>query len=462
MPTFDLLEAYDGTVLAIICIGAIYSERLTAGQIRTLMEHSKRAIQQSSKLYHLVTGAASGEIDDSHQSLGRRQIDELQALTLLQILFIWHGDQHQREFARNDFATIALMARRANLLRPGEPGNAAYSVLHQPGAIDEDLVADRWNWLAWVEQEKRSRLMFGIYLIDAALVLYFNIPPKFDASEVRIPLPVDDSSWDAKDLRECADSLGFNGPQNQFRNVTGSRLKKQIPLNHALKTLLQPAYSFRPRSTNVYSKFILIHALHVNIFKAQRQALFGSGSCDYNAVGSGTTTPITENAWISVDNDTTISLSNDQSTQSPDHPHRLLKSTNQALAKWKKCWDEDMAIQYPPSAFNYRRFGFCRDGIHFYGLAILFLRSNRASDFNAPADTRFMQVFKLLKTVKVWVASDSAQRGEEIGSVGDIDESYGVDALTLDMKQLFRPINRQYDSPVSGVQTNNVESSLQH
>ncbi|KAI9714660.1 MAG: hypothetical protein M1812_006325 [Candelaria pacifica] len=459
IPTFNLLEAYDGLVLAIICIGAIYSDRLTQAQVRTLMEHTRYSIERSSDLYSLVTGRT--EAVESRSFGSRQDVDELQALTLLQILFIWHGDQSQRESARNDFATIYILAHKVGLLQPASPGNPAYSVLHQSLAAEEDPVADSWNWLAWIEQEKRSRLMFAIYLIDVALVLYFNIPPKFNAFEVRVPLPADDSSWDAEDRRECADSLGFSGPAAQYRNVTGSRLKRQPLFHHALKTLLEPAYSFQPRTTNVCSKFILVHALHVNIFKAQRMVTLGSGNYDFSSVGSGTTTPITDNPWITVDDNISSGLSNGQSTPNDvDHPHRLLKSTNQALAKWKKAWDDDMQQQYPPSAYKYRRFGFCRDGVHFYWLAIAFLRSNRASDWQAPADSRFMQVIKLLKKVKVWVATDNAQRGEEIGSVGDIDESYGVDALTLDMRRLFKPLNMEFDSPVSGVQTN-IGKSLQ-
>ncbi|KAI9796121.1 MAG: hypothetical protein M1835_004661 [Candelina submexicana] len=450
MPTFDLMEAYDGLVLAIICIGAIYSERPSPGEVRILMENSKRAIERSSEVYGLVSGG-TGAADNSPKSFeSATSIDELQSLTLLQILCVWHGDPNHRESARNNFAIIALLARKTGLLQLAEPGNSAYSVLHQHGATDEDLKAD-FNWLVWVEQEKRIRLMFGIWLLDVALIQYFNdFPAKFNAFEVRIPLPADDTTWDAKDPEECAVSLGLNGPEVQkLSNVTGSRLKKQPLFHHALKTLLEPTYNFQPRSTNVYSKFILIHALLADIFKAQRTAIL-SGNHEFG--GSGTTTPINENSWVHV-SDEDNGPSNGQSTPISADSHRLLKSTSQALAKWKKAWDTDIALQYPPSTYNYRRFGFCRDGVHFYWLAVALLRGNRAADVQLSADARFIQVMKMLKNVKNWAASDGAQRGEEIGSVGDIDESYGVDSITLDMKKLFTPIDT-FDSPVSGVQTN--------
>jgi len=59
-----------------------------------------------------------------------------------------------------------------------------------------------------------------------------------------------------------------------------------------------------------------------------------------------------------------------------------------------------------------------------------------------------------MQYVKQWVVSDSAKRGEELGSVGDIDPAYAVSDLTLDMAQLFKPINKMIDSPVAGVHTN--------
>jgi hypothetical protein len=52
----------------------------------------------------------------------------------------------------------------------------------------------------------------------------------------------------------------------------------------------------------------------------------------------------------------------------------------------------------------------------------------------------------LLKQVRTYVQTDSAQRGEWMGSVNDIDDDYGVRDLTLDMKMLFRPID---DAPGS-------------
>jgi hypothetical protein len=114
-----------------------------------------------------------------------------------------------------------------------------------------------------------------------------------------------------------------------------------------------------------------------------------------------------------------------------------LRSTVGALKLWKTCWDTDLAIQFTQ---NQRRHGFCRDGIHFYFLAQAFLRQSRPEDWAAPADVRCRHVFNLLKQIRHYVASDSAQKGIESGSMTTVADDYAVADLTLNMKRLFTPL----------------------
>lgn len=87
-----------------------------------------------------------------------------------------------------------------------------------------------------------------------------------------------------------------------------------------------------------------------------------------------------------------------------------------------------------------KRIGFCRDGIHYYWLAKAFLQPNRTHDWQLPADVRFRQFMHGLKKAREWSLSDGAQRGEEPGSVADIDPTYETEALELDMRKLFKPL----------------------
>jgi len=224
-------------------------------------------------------------------------------------------------------------------------------------------------------------------------------------------------------------------------------------------------FDLQPGTTNIYSKFILIHALHVQIWSVQKQLAQESGlvgnSQTMNLPTSGTSTPLLQHDWINRGVGNANNGTNSNSTSGRATPdttegslaHQHLKATNNALDKWKKAWDEDMLTQYPPGSTNLRRFGFCRDGVHFFWLAKYLLKNSRALDWQMAPDQRFTQVINILKMVKSWVVSDTSKRGEELGSVGDIDKDYGVTDLTLDMAQLFRPMNKQIDSPVPGVQT---------
>ncbi|KAI9839319.1 MAG: hypothetical protein M1819_003314 [Sarea resinae] len=457
MPTFNIFDAYDGLVLMIVCVGAVYSDRVSVSQVRHLMEHAKASLQRNSRLF----APAQGEHPASMVG-GVSEIQELQAFVILQALFTWHGTEQQRAHIRQDFPALTAMARSTGLLQVAPLGHPAFSVLHQLETVLDHPSDAGWDWLAWVEQERRSRVIFLLFVLDAAFAIYFNIPPQFEPLEIQVPLPADDACWDATSAMECADALGLHGPVAQQRNFTGTRLTRQPEMHQTMKVLLHFGTDLRPMTTNAVSKFILIHALHVQIFNVQRQlsqtaATMSPG--DQGSVSSGGNTPIGQNDWLVPSS--ALSSNSSSRNATPDSfgapspgAHQLLKATTNAIQKWKNAWDEDMTIQYPLSRSRFRRFGFCRDGVHFYWLARAFLRSNRATDWQMAPEQRFAQVLGLLKNVRAWVASDNAMRGEDIGSVGDIDESYGVENLTLDMSLLFKPINQHEDSPVPGVQTN--------
>ena len=220
-------------------------------------------------------------------------------------------------------------------------------------------------------------------------------------------------------------------------------------------------YDLQPGTTNLYSKFVLVHALHIQLWHAQRQLSQESSQLHHGLVfpSSAGSTPLQQNDWVTRGVDATSSGAPSANTSGRATPvdnggqspitHQLLKITSHAFEKWKKAWDEDMAAQYPPSSTSNRRFGFCRDGVHFYWLAKLMMKGNM--DWQMAPDQRFGHIISMLKKVKAYVISDSARRGEPLGSVNDIDKDFGVKDLTLDMAQVFRPIDSQTNSPVGSV-----------
>ncbi|PGG99747.1 hypothetical protein AJ79_08436 [Helicocarpus griseus UAMH5409] len=469
--TFNFLDAYDGLVLGMCCIGAVYSDHVSPGLVRSLVTLTKAAILRTSRIQSFLRNDLASDtnalkVEPGHPPpLSSTDIEEMQSIFMLNTLCVWHGDPKQRATARSDIALFVRFIRRFNLLEPAGPKNpSCYSLLHNL-LPNQPVDISNWNWLAWVEQEKRSRLVFMFYLADAATVLYFNSQPLLNPQEIKLPLPCDDAAWEARDPQQCADALGLRGPDVQaIANVTGSRRMKQLELNQALSALQSPVVEFRPRSTNVYSKFILIHALHAQIWLLQRQLSFGNafeiGSHD-GFTASTIYNPLSRSECASLD--ATIVNSNpnygystptdggllDVASVSSSlqnlHTGTIYKSTIQALKKWKRVWDQDMALQYPPTPTLSRRFGFCRDAVPYYWLAHAMLCSNRLNDWKLTPDARLMHVMTMLRKVRAYAQTDAAQRGEGFGSISDIDDSYAVEDLTLDMRLIFRPIKQHFE-----------------
>lgn len=429
------------------------------------MEFAKVAIERNSPIYSTVLRDSTGSNGSENGTFGssNSEIEQITAIFMMQVLFTWHGTPIQREKARQQFNLIVALARKAGLTQPKM--SPPFSALHQPNVAVEHFNAASFDWRTWVDQEKRSRLMYTIFLLDAAMTVYFNTPPQLEMFEIRVPLPADDAAWEASSCTECAEALGLHGPTlARDRNPSGSRRAKQPEMHSALKALMHSVYDLQPGTTNIYSKFVLVHALHIQLWTAQRQqsqetSQFNGQSLAFSS--SAGSTPLGQNDWVTrgVDPAGSGALSANTSgratpvetgAQSP-MTHQLLKVTSNAFEKWKKAWDDDMIVQYPPSSTSGRRFGFCRDAVHFYWLAKLLMKGGL--DWQMAPDQRFSYIISHLKQVRAYVVSDSARRGEELGSVNDIDKDYGVKDLTLDMAKLFKPINSTNNSPVGSVHT---------
>ncbi|GAB7363677.1 hypothetical protein MBLNU230_g4246t2 [Neophaeotheca triangularis] len=459
MPTFKLTDANDGLVMAMICVGAIYSPKFNVDQVRQMMEFVAQTVKNKSNTYQR---ALSGQTEGLGNSSW--DIEEFQALVMIQCMFMWNGDTHQREAARNEFPTLCHIAKSMRLMQTAEPGHYAYSSLHHTHG-SSDPAFDRFNfcWRGWLEQEKRSRAMYLLFLLDAAMAIYFNCRPQFDPLEIRLPLPSDDAAWDARDHRECVNALGLNGHEAQQRNLTGTRKSRQPGMREAMRTLLEPNATFQPGATNAYSKFVLIHALNTKIINVQRQLNSPDGAFPGFSFGLGSSapaTPLSQNDWLEQHNGGASGSNSGHGTPTADgfgpaianvQAQQEKKRLDKALNKWKRTWDQDTEIQYPPSHLA-KRFGFSRDGVHFFFLGRSFLQSSRPQDWTATADQRFTQTMALLKKIKQFVMHDNS-RGLDLGSVGDIDETYGTDNLTLNMKLLFKPYNSTVDGMIAGVRT---------
>ncbi|KAK5702412.1 hypothetical protein LTR17_022339 [Elasticomyces elasticus] len=457
MPTFKLTEATNGLVMAMMCIGAVYSSRLQVHEVRQMMDFVKTTVISNGSIYsRTMNGHADGLGTTSWD------VEEMQALLMLQQLSLWHGDSNQRQVSRNEFPALVRVAKAMGLTQQAGPGHYAYSVLHNSQTTQTAQIdAASFDWHGWLEQEKRNRVLYLLFLTDAAMVMYFNSVPQFEPLEIRLMLPADDTAWDARDERECASALGLHGPQAQARNATGTRRPTQPGMRDAIRTLMEPTAAFVPNSTNAYAKFVLVHAIIVKIIACQKTILLQDGALQgfsFGLGGSGPATPLSQNDWLDVHGGHHSASNSGQATPT-DTAGSLQMAAQQekkrlgnALDKWKRNWDYDMELQYPAGQ-SHRRFGFSRDGVHFFYLGRSFFQSQRPADWSLPGDKRFQQVMGLLKRIKGFVVGDKEAKGHDIGSVGDIDENYGLDDLTLNMKLLFKPYDSLLDSPIAGVRT---------
>jgi hypothetical protein len=249
--TFDPFSANYGLVLAMCCVGAVYSDRMRPSDVRWLMDRVRESMLKSSHVYEL---AQAHQMADLNHEL-TATTEEIQALVLLHSQFLWHGSQQQRQQVRDEVHNVANVTRCAALFQPLSPDNPNVSALHQPGPVTGAEV-DSWNWNAWIENEKRTRLAAYIYLIDASSTIFFNTQPRFDAKSITVPLPADDAAWEAKTSEECASALGLRGSSAQMSNESGSRRAKQLAMCEALCVLNGACPGqFPERATNVFGKF---------------------------------------------------------------------------------------------------------------------------------------------------------------------------------------------------------------
>ncbi|KAL9113015.1 MAG: hypothetical protein Q9227_002880 [Pyrenula ochraceoflavens] len=452
LPTFDFTRVYDGLILSIVCMGAVYSDQVSVDTVRVLIQRTKQGITRTSHLYQELRDA-NLIAAQSLPILSLADLEQLQACLMLQVLSIWHGGPEERATARADCPMWSTLVHRYRMLETTEARDGSYSSLHNLRA-EERFDPAHWDWESWIEQEKRLRLLYFIYLFDAALCVWFNCVPSLDPAEIRLPLPSDDAAWEAKTSEECAQALGIRGPEIQASvNLSGSRRQNQLQLHHFIATLLDTTVELPPRTTNVYSKFILIHVLLVQTWKTHQHIALGISDPPSKtfdpATGQPSAQPLLE---ASLQRNTTPDNRSVQVAEARNF--QVLQIINSGLARFKHIWDQDMVVQYPPHLYAtnpIRRIGFCRDGNLFYWLAKCNVQLNRSGDLRLAPDQRFLQVMNLLKQARKWAQSDAAQRGEEAGSANEAVKDYPpVSALILDMKKLFRPLSDLIEEPRLG------------
>lgn len=62
------------------------------------------------------------------------------------------------------------------------------------------------DWVAWIAQEGKRRLYYGIWLLDNMLCYHFDRPPSISIKRANLSMPCLESQWDAKTSQEWTES----------------------------------------------------------------------------------------------------------------------------------------------------------------------------------------------------------------------------------------------------------------
>ena len=252
-------------------------------------------------------------------------------------------------------------------------------------------------------------------------VIYFNYPTYLDPAEIHLPLPADDAAFDASNALQCAQALGLKGETaaNEV-NASGTRNARQSELSTTLAVLQQSnAPNLAPGSTNSFSKFILVHALIVQIHHIRRSMLIEQGAQTSDTARAPAIINAISHGGLSA--------------------QQFLRNIIGAMNKWWAAWRRDYALQYPSTAP--RLTGFCRDAEPFFFIAKLMLQSSPKDLTEAP-DVRCPHIMRVLKLVKSRLAAETRSRSGESKSeaIGTSDDYFAMDDLSWDMKLLFAPL----------------------
>ncbi|KAK3987810.1 respiration factor 2 [Cladorrhinum sp. PSN332] len=446
VPTFRVLDAHVSLVAAMCCIGACYSHSIPAVQTRELMTLVSSAVENSSLMFLSVSPNARFNVKFDWSSFNNRTfyLEEFQAILLVQILFTWHGSAVHREKAQRNWHLLASLARNAKLLYLLE-NESFCSPVHQAesGLINRPAI-NQFDWSCWIEQEKRIRTMYLIFMHDVTLGLYFHQMPQLDPLEIHLPLPADDAVWNATTSLSCAETLGLCGHNMATSCNPGSTHDLRRPgFRSALTGLLDHHSQMQYGSINLYGKLIIIHALlHV---MRQSQLRNSVDSLDQPQTSS----PV--NGWsigsggAPTPNDSARATPVDVDVKAVGA--QMEQTLLTALETFKMVWDWDIRTQLPSSVGTYQQHELSKNGIYLYWLAKHLVNHTRVKDLRMTSDQRCVRIMSMLKWVKSWVMMGGGLRREELESLGTADEGCGVGGMTLDLTTFFQPLRQMAKSP---------------
>lgn len=410
------------------CIGACYSNRVVLSDVREMMDALWTAMERDCRILseESLHDADVAEVTTS-------TIEELQAVLLTSILHVGNGTSQQRHRALRISPMIAAQARRLGLLGvSGDP--SVYSPLHHPKAGGYDIKIDDFDWIAWVGQELRVRLMHALLVHDTALELFFNISAQFDPSEVHLPLPCDDAAWNCASTDDCASALGLNGEAlARTVNPYGTRRAAQPDMHIARQVLLDDSWRIKPGSTNILGKSLLGINL-ISIIRLSQKV----GSLNYLHTGDG----LPSLDWIipceGPTQPTEVSAADSLLSLEPRTLSMLISALNKLQANWR----EDLPMQVPSQEKSTQISG---KGTLLPLIARHILLNPGFANLEARGEDSYVATSRALSLVYNSLSTNKSDT-EKSDEIQEAKVQFGETEYILDLARIFGPVPHESDN----------------
>ena len=205
MPTFNVAKTSPILLLAMMLVGACYSNKLIpvshinklAMQLLTLIEHQPH-----------------------ERNMEAPPLSTIQASVMLRPILACSRNETAFIFASIHFPRSISMAERAGLFDPAT-------------SIDYSNLNDcTFNWDMWIQQETRKRIACQMFCQDMALCVFRRRSPSFSPPNFHVELPCYESCWEAETAADCFQHLQLLPPPLRVSTATqhiGSEHADEMP-----------------------------------------------------------------------------------------------------------------------------------------------------------------------------------------------------------------------------------------
>ena len=246
-PTFSADKCQNLLLIAVLAIGAANLDKV----------HGQTVIASASEFANFLVWHLRGKLFEDKEFTPPTKLWVLQTLILLECYEKLYSSRFLHERSTIHHATTISLLRRGSALFGRPTTDSPYA-----GEENNQFIADTtetwWNW--WIIKETTTRVAYALFIIDSIHAAMFGHTAVMLAHELRLPLPCDDSLWNANSGMEV-------GKIEQTQDSEGT---KPIPFLDGLKRTLHG----HPIRTNRFARTALMAGLlNVTFHLNQRDQL---------------------------------------------------------------------------------------------------------------------------------------------------------------------------------------------